>query len=82
MFLGNNFRGTNLTIPIHRGIISREDENKSKKSRKTWLLPVILLAAGLLVIVYFTPRNTEQTPYTSETEVQAEVFSENENVDE
>ena len=82
MFLGNNFRGTNLTIPIHRGIISREDENKSKKSRKTWLLPVILLAAGLLVVVYCTPRNTEQTPDTSETEVQAEVFSENENVDE
>lgn len=82
MFLGNNFRGTNLTIPIHRGIISREDENKSKKFRKTWLLPVILLAAGLLVVVYFTPRNTEQTPDTSETEVQAEAFSENENVDE
>ena len=59
MFLGNNFRGTNLTIPIHRGIISREDENKSKKSRKTWLLPVILLAARSLVV--YTPEYEADT---------------------
>ena len=61
MFLGNNFRGTNLTIPLHRGIISREDEGSQKKSGKKWvLLPVIILVAGLLAVIYFTPTESDE----------------------
>ena len=59
MFLGNNFRGTNLTIPIHRGIINRKDDETQKKGMKKWmLLPVIILVAGLLAVIYLTPART------------------------
>lgn len=61
MFLGNNFRGTNLTIPIHRGIINHKDDGTQKKGMKKWmLLPVIILVAGLLAVIYFTPTEADE----------------------
>lgn len=75
MFLGNNFRGTNLTIPVHRGLISREEEKITQKSGKKWmLLPVLVLAAGLLAVIYFTPSEPEEnnsSAPTQQTEVQS-----------
>ena len=73
MFLGNNFRGTNLTIPVHRGIISREEDKPQQKSGKKWmLLPVLVLAAGLLAVIYFTPSEAEENRSSAPTQ-QAEI---------
>lgn len=78
MFLGNNFRGTNLTIPIHRGIINRKDDETQKKGMKKWmLLPVIILVAGLLAVIYLTPARTgKDEPPASAHQMQAEYETE------
>ena len=73
MFLGNNFRGTNLTIPIHRGIIVGKEEKAQQKSGKKWMLiPVLVLAAGLLAVIYFTPSEPEENRSSAPTQ-QAEI---------
>ena len=72
MFLGNNFRGTNLTIPVHRAIVSRQEDQKESIGKRVLqiLLPCIIVAAGLTVIVWRTPGEPDIEPYRQQIEKQ------------
>lgn len=72
MFLGNNFRGTNLTIPVHRGIVSQQEDREKSIGKQVLqvLLPTIIVAAGLTVIVLLTPGEPDIEPYRQQVEKQ------------
>ena len=78
MFLGNNFRGTNLTIPIHRGIINRKDDETQKKGHEKVDAAAGDYSGGRTVgCDYLTPARTgEDEPPASAHQMQAEYETE------
>ena len=72
MFLGNNFRGTNLTIPVHRGMVSQQEDREKSIGKQVLqvLLPTIIVAVGLIAIVLLTPGEPNIEPYRQQVEKQ------------
>ena len=57
MLQSNNWRGTHLTIPIHRGIVIGEKNEDASVGRKFLMvfMPLIILTVVLMILVIFSP---------------------------